>query len=69
MWGEAVHAYVVTMPGASVTGEQLCKLAAAALNEAWAPKSVDFLDELPLTGSGKVDKKALRAYYDSRVSA
>ncbi|GIH06755.1 fatty-acyl-CoA synthase [Rhizocola hellebori] len=69
MWGEAVHAYVVTVPGASVTGEQLCKLAVAALNKDWAPKSVDFLDELPLTVSGKVDKKALRAHYDSRVSA
>ncbi len=68
-WGEAVHAYVITTPGASVTGEQLCKLAAAALNDAWAPKSIDFVDEFPLTVSGKVDKKALRAYYDSRVSA
>ncbi len=68
-WGEAVHAYVITIPGASVTAEQLCKLAAAGLNEAWAPKSIDFIDEFPLTVSGKVDKKALRAYYDSRVSA
>jgi acyl-CoA synthetase (AMP-forming)/AMP-acid ligase II len=69
MWGEAVHAYVVTIPGASVTSEQLQKLAAAALNKDWAPKSIDFLDELPLTVSGKVDKKALRAHYDSRVNA
>jgi acyl-CoA synthetase (AMP-forming)/AMP-acid ligase II len=68
-WGEAVHAYVITIPGASVTSEQLCKLATAALNDAWAPKTIDFLDEFPLTVSGKVDKKALRAYYDSRVSA
>jgi fatty-acyl-CoA synthase len=28
-----------------------------------APKSVDFVTELPQTGLGKVDKKALRARY------
>jgi acyl-CoA synthetase (AMP-forming)/AMP-acid ligase II len=29
----------------------------------WAPKSVDFVDALPLNPSGKLDKKALRALY------
>ncbi len=28
-----------------------------------APKQVDFVDRLPLTAVGKVDKKALRAKY------
>lgn len=68
-WGEMVHAFVVVSPGASVTPEQLRKLAVAALNEAWAPKQVEFIDEFPLTVSGKVDKKALRALYLSRVSS
>jgi len=31
------------------------------LSPIWAPKVVHFLDALPLTGSGKVDKKRLRA--------
>lgn len=65
-WGEAVHAYVITIPGASVTPEQLRKLAAAALNDLWSPKGVDFIDEFPLTVSGKVDKKALRELYLSQ---
>jgi acyl-CoA synthetase (AMP-forming)/AMP-acid ligase II len=64
-WGEAVHAYVVTIPNASVTPEQLRKLAAAALNDQWSPTAVDFIDEFPLTVSGKVDKKALREHYMS----
>ncbi len=62
-WGEAVHAYVITTPGASVTTEQLRKLAAAALNDQWSPRGIDFIDEFPLTVSGKVDKKALREHY------
>jgi acyl-CoA synthetase (AMP-forming)/AMP-acid ligase II len=65
-WGEAVHAYVVTIPNASVTPEQLRKLAAAALNEQWSPTAIDFIDEFPLTVSGKVDKKALREHYMSK---
>jgi fatty-acyl-CoA synthase len=65
-YGEAIHAYVVTIPGASVTPEQLRKLAVAALNEQWSPSAVDFIDEFPLTVSGKVDKKALREHYLSK---
>jgi acyl-CoA synthetase (AMP-forming)/AMP-acid ligase II len=65
-WGEAVHAYVITAPGASVTTEQLRKLATAALNEQWSPTAIDFIDEFPLTASGKVDKKALREHYLSQ---
>ncbi|MFD6157496.1 hypothetical protein ACFWF7_20550 [Nocardia sp. NPDC060256] len=29
----------------------------------WAPKTLDFVEALPLNPSGKVDKKALRAPY------
>jgi fatty-acyl-CoA synthase len=69
-YGEAIHAYVITAPGASVTPEQLRKLAVAALNEEWSPSGVDFIDEFPITVSGKVDKKALRAHYlSSKVAA
>lgn len=63
MYGEAVHAYVIKSPGASVTEEQLRKLVTAALNEAWTPEVIEFVTELPLTESGKVDKKALRERY------
>lgn len=63
LWGEAVHAYVQVAPGASVTAEQLRKLVAAGLNEVWAPQEIEFIDKLPLTISGKVDKKALRELY------
>ena len=59
--GEAVHAFVVPVPGAELTGEQVREHALGQLSPIWAPRVVHFLDALPLTGSGKVDKKRLRA--------
>jgi fatty-acyl-CoA synthase len=29
----------------------------------WSPKSIDFVDAIPVTGLGKIDRKALRAPY------
>jgi acyl-CoA synthetase (AMP-forming)/AMP-acid ligase II len=59
--GEAVYAYVVLAPGATVTGDELRALVTAELREYCAPSVVEFADTLPLTGMGKVDKKALKA--------
>jgi len=62
-WGEAVKALVVTKPGASVTAEEVIQLVRDKKGPVYAPKSVEFLDALPLTPVGKADKKALRARY------
>ena len=62
-WGEAVKAVVVLRPGASAGGEELIELVRDAKGAVYAPKSVDFVDALPVTGLGKPDKKALRARY------
>jgi fatty-acyl-CoA synthase len=59
--GEAVYAYVVAVPGAGVTGDELRALVAAGLRDYCVPSVVEFTAELPLTGMGKVDKKALWA--------
>ncbi|WP_225448235.1 AMP-binding protein [Streptacidiphilus sp. P02-A3a] len=59
--GEAVHAYVVAAPGARPDPEQLRALVAAELRPYCAPSVVEFVDALPLTAMGKVDKRALRA--------
>jgi fatty-acyl-CoA synthase len=61
--GEAVHAFVVPVAGATVTGAELRDHVIAALNETWAPREVEFVDELPLMAIGKVDRAALRARY------
>lgn len=61
--GEAVHAFVVTVPGASVTAQELRDLVTAELNKLYTPAGIDFIDSLPLTSVAKVDKKQLRARY------
>ena len=59
-WGEAVAALVVPRAGARPDPQALVELVKARKGSAHAPKHVEFLDSLPLTSVGKVDKKALR---------
>ena len=65
-WGEAVKAVVVLRPGfaadAALT-QALQALVKQAKGSVQAPKSVDYVDAIPLTPVGKPDKKALRAGY------
>jgi fatty-acyl-CoA synthase len=62
-WGEAVKAVVVRRPGAAVEESELVSLVKDRKGSVSAPKSVDFVDEIPLSPLGKPDKKALRARY------
>ncbi|MGM7668026.1 AMP-binding protein [Microbacterium sp. A93] len=62
-WGEAVKAIVVRTPGVTATAEEIITHVKALKGGVAAPKSVDFVDSLPLTPAGKVDKKVLRAEY------
>lgn len=62
-WGEAVKAVVVLRPGAKVTAEELIALVRDRKGAVQAPKTVDFIDAIPLSPLGKPDKKALRAMY------
>lgn len=59
-WGEAVTAYVVRKPGALASAETLAAHVKGQKGSLYAPKRVEFIDTLPLTAVGKVDKKALR---------
>lgn len=60
-WGEAVKAVVV--PAREVDAEELIAFVKARKGSVVAPKSVDFVEELPVTSLGKIDKKALRQRY------
>ncbi|MFN0184069.1 MAG: AMP-binding protein [Aquabacterium sp.] len=59
-WGEAVTAFVVRQPGADVQAVALQREVRQRKGAAHAPKHIEFVDELPQTAVGKVDKKALR---------
>ena len=60
-WGESVKAFVVLKGRAQASAEELIMHVRNLKGRVNAPKRVDFIDELPLTVVGKVDRKALRA--------
>ena len=59
-WGEAVHAVVVRKPGQEVTAEALIAFCKTLIAGYKCPRSVDFVDALPISGAGKVLKTKLR---------
>ncbi|HEV7679141.1 MAG TPA: long-chain-fatty-acid--CoA ligase [Candidatus Dormibacteraeota bacterium] len=59
-WGEAPFAFVVLKPGASATESDIVDFARNALAHFKAPKGVSFVDELPKTATGKIQKFVLR---------
>ena len=65
-WGEAVHAIVVLNPGQAASPETLIAFLKEHDGAVTAPKTVAFVDALPLTALGKVDKKRLRAPFWSK---
>ncbi len=71
-WGEAVVAVVVLREGHEPDEDDLIAFCRDRLAVFKVPKSVDFVDELPRTGSGKITKTPLRDRYwkdhDKRVN-
>jgi len=65
-WGEAVKAVIVVRPEFSA-GDRLAAEIIDRVKQAkgsvQAPKSIDFVNAIPLTPVGKPDKKVLRAQY------
>jgi fatty-acyl-CoA synthase len=59
-WGEAPHAYVVLKSGATATEQELIALCRERLAHFKAPHSVTFVQELPKTATGKIQKYVLR---------
>lgn len=62
-WGEAVKAVVVRAPGSAADADELIALVKAEKGSVWAPKTVDFVEDLPVNASGKIDKKSIKAAY------
>jgi acyl-CoA synthetase (AMP-forming)/AMP-acid ligase II len=67
-WGETVCAVIVLRPGAAVTEEELQVFAQTRIARFKCPRRIIFLDEMPRTGSGKIDKVALRKAYSGGVA-
>jgi fatty-acyl-CoA synthase len=62
-WGEALKAVLVLHSGKDATAEEIIQFCKERKGSIKAPKSVDFVDQIPLTSVGKHDKKGLREQY------
>ncbi|RSK26366.1 long-chain-fatty-acid--CoA ligase [Bacillus sp. HMF5848] len=62
-WGETPHAFVVKRPGKELTEEEIIKFSRDKLAHFKAVTSVTFVEELPKTASGKIQKVHLRNDY------
>ncbi|MEU7817549.1 long-chain fatty acid--CoA ligase [Pseudonocardia sp. NPDC049154] len=60
-WGERVHAVVVRAPGSDPDPAELRDHVKGLIAGYKAPRSVEFVEVLPLSGAGKVLKRELRA--------
>jgi acyl-CoA synthetase (AMP-forming)/AMP-acid ligase II len=58
--GEAVKAFVVKKPGAEVMPDELMSFARERIAGYKVPRSIDFIDTLPRTPTGKILKRELR---------
>jgi fatty-acyl-CoA synthase len=59
-WGETPHAFVVLMPGASVTADELTAFVRDRIAHFKAPREITFVTDLPKTATGKIQKYVLR---------
>jgi acyl-CoA synthetase (AMP-forming)/AMP-acid ligase II len=62
-WGEAVKGIVVLKSGQKATEQDIIQFCKEKMTHYKAPKSIDFIETLPRTGSGKIHKKGLRDKY------
>jgi fatty-acyl-CoA synthase len=62
-WGEVVHAEVVLRVGSSLEVEDLIEHVKSRLTRYKAPKSISFVDTLPLGSTGKILRRVVRGKY------
>ena len=64
VWGESVKAVVVPKGGAEISDEDIIELCKDKLAGYKKPKSVAFVESLPKTSTGKVQKWVLRKQFE-----
>lgn len=62
-WGEAIKAVVALNPGMAVSEQELIEFCRNSIASYKKPKSVDFVNELPKSNTGKILKRELRSHY------
>ena len=59
-WGEAPHAFVVLKAGSVANDAELREFVRGRMAHFMVPKSFRFVDDLPRTATGKIQKYVLR---------
>jgi len=67
-WTEAVTAFVVPKPGETIDADELIAVLKTRLDGFKVPKSVVFVDQLPKTSTGKIQKNVVRSRHASHYS-
>lgn len=62
-WGEAVKAVVELSPGVTMTADQVSTAVAERIASFKKPRYVEFVDSLPRTPEGSIDREAVKAHY------
>ncbi|MCJ1908898.1 long-chain-fatty-acid--CoA ligase [Planococcus ruber] len=62
-WGEVPKAIIVLQPGATVTEQEIIDYTRSKMAHFKAPKSIEFVEALPKTATGKLQKFRLREMY------
>jgi fatty-acyl-CoA synthase len=68
-WDERPLAVVVRKSGSRVSGEELVASIADQFPKWWLPDRVEFVDEIPMTATGKFSKRTLREHFVASLSA
>ncbi len=59
-WTERPLLILVRKPGSAVTREDVLNYLQGKIADWWMPEAVEFVDEIPHTATGKIQKMALR---------
>ena len=68
IFGQAIKAYIVSAPDVELPERQVLKYCAANMEIFMVPKYIEFMDSLPKTPNGKIDKKQLKAKEEASIS-
>ena len=67
MFGEEIVAYVVLASDVNVTIDEIRTHCLAHLPVSRIPKQIRFIDKLPQTTSGKIDRQSLRPRFEEEI--
>jgi fatty-acyl-CoA synthase len=66
-WGEVGKAYIVLKPGETMAGDEALQFFRGKVGKYKIPKYVEFIEDLPKTASGKIQKYLLKEWHQKKL--